>query len=373
MTDIGQIPLAVPDLRGREQEYLERCIRDNWVSSAGPFVTELEQVVARQSDRSHGIAVVNGTAALHLALLAAGVGPGDYVIVPDWTFAASANAVYQCGAVPYFVDIDRESWTLDCDLVREVLHDTERLVSAILAVDTLGHPADHDALSVVAGEVPIVSDAAGSIGATYKGRPTGAFGVLATISFNGNKTVTAGGGGMVLTDDGDAAGRIRHLSTQARTGSDYLHDARGFNYRMTNVNAAIGLAQMERLDELVQAKRAIAERYDGLVAQWETVEPMPRLAWSESSCWLYSIALPDEETAAALLRHLNGHGVQARSFWRSLSAQQPYADSPTCLSGVSRALSGRVISLPCSTNLSDAQLDRVLELLSAWQSGATAA
>ncbi|MBH61767.1 MAG: pyridoxal-5'-phosphate-dependent protein [Alphaproteobacteria bacterium] len=373
MKDSRPIPLAVPDLRGRELEYLQRCVHDNWVSSAGPFVTELEEAVARNAGRCHGVAVVNGTAALHLALLAAGVRPGDFVIVPDWTFAASANAVYHCGAIPYFVDIATDSWTLDPGMLADVLKRSKEPIAAVLAVDTLGHPADYDALAQAAGTVPIVSDAAGSIGAFYKGQPTGAFGACATLSFNGNKTVTAGGGGMVLIDDDEVAQRIRHLSTQARVGADYLHDERGFNYRMTNVNAAIGLAQLERLSELVEAKQTIARRYDDFVATCPHMEAMPRLPWAESSCWLYSVAVTNAETAAGLLRYLNDRGVGARSFWRSLSAQGPYSDSPAALTGVSRQLSGRVVSLPCSTDLAVSDQYRIIDLLSAWYPDAVSA
>jgi perosamine synthetase len=360
------IPLAVPDLRGREREYLCQCVDDNWVSSAGPFVTEMEARMAEVAGRRHAVATSNGTLAIQLALHGMGVGPGDHVIVPDWTFAATANAVYHAGATPYFVDVDPKSWTLDSAQVERVLSETGHKVAAIVVVDSLGHPADYDRLCAVAGEIPILSDAAAAIGARYKSRPAGTYGACAAFSFNGNKTVTAGGGGMIVTDDSELASLIRHLSTQARVGEEYEHSAVGTNCRMTNVNAAIGCAQLERLDEMVAAKRAIARRYDDFIATCNDIEPMPRMSWAESSCWLYSIKLHDSAAAQSLLSSFKQRNVQARTFWRSLSQQTPYRDAPAGPNSVSRSLSGTVISLPCSSQLSARDQTRVLDTLEEW-------
>ena len=237
------IPLSVPDLRGNEAAYLARCVADNWVSSAGPFVVEMEARLARLTGRAHGVAMVNGTAALHLALVAAGVGAGDRVIVPDWTFGASANAVFHAAAEPCFVDVTTESWTLDATLVAKALADPAARIRAVIAVHALGHPADLDPLRELCDDarIPLIEDAAGALGARYKDQPAGGIGDFGVFSFNGNKTVTAGGG-MVVTDDGAAADRLRHLSTQAREAPAYRHDAVAFNYRMTNLNAAVGMA-----------------------------------------------------------------------------------------------------------------------------------
>jgi dTDP-4-amino-4,6-dideoxygalactose transaminase len=362
------IPLQIPDLRGREREYLIQCVDDNWVSSAGPFVTELEERMAALCGCGHGVAMVNGTAAIHLALVAAGVGPGDYVAVPDWTFAASANAIYHAGATPFFVDVDARTWTLDPDLLARALEQVETPIKAVLCVHTLGHPADMDALLAVcqSAGVPMIEDAAGAVGAKYKGRNVGGDGLAACFSFNGNKLVTAGGGGMIVTNDEALAARARKLSTQSREGADYIHSAVAWNYRMTNVNAAIGLAQMERLDEMIAAKHAIAVRYDEALGERSEFTLMPRSDWIEHNGWLYSVALPDEESANSLIAHLRSQKIEARNFWRALSAQDPYAQAPTLLNGTAADLSGRVVSLPCSSHLSEADQDRVIKAISAW-------
>ena len=364
-----RIGLAEPDLRGRETEYLARCVADNWVSSAGPFVGEFERRVAAVVERTHGVAIVNGTAALQLALIAAGVQPGDHVAVPDYTFAATANAVIHAGAVPYFVDVTSESWTLDPDLVGEGIARKSLRIAAVIPVHTLGHPADMDRMKAVcaAAGIPLIEDAAGAIGARYKGRPAGSLGDAAMFSFNGNKTVTAGGGGMIVTDRDDWARKAKGLSQQARAGARYHYEAAGFNYRLTNVNAAIGLAQLERLDEMLGAKRAIAACYDAVLAGRNDLRPMPRASWAESACWLYSVLCGSRAAADSLTSALNSDNIEARHFWESLSAQQPYRDAPKLLSGVGAGLSGRVVSLPCSTGLTHADQDRVIGIISAWR------
>jgi dTDP-4-amino-4,6-dideoxygalactose transaminase len=371
---LNRIPLSEPDLRGREAEYLAACVRDNWVSSAGPQIVEFERRMAALTGRKFAVATVNGTAGLHLALLAAGVKAGDRVAVPDWTFAATANAVAHAGAIPFFVDVRREDWGLDPALLAEVLAE-DNGVRAVLAVDPLGHAADLEPIAAACSKagVALIEDAAGAIGAAYRGRPCGSFGDASVFSFNGNKTVTAGGGGMVLTDDEAIAKAVRHLSTQARPTRDYLHDRVGFNYRMTNLNAAVGLAQLERLDEMVAAKRAIATRYDTYFAGRNDIRPMPRPAHSHSACWLYSIEVESEKAAQSLVSALEAQAIEARIFWRSLSAQAPWKDAPRRLRGVSQFLSGRVVSLPCSSSLTAEQQARVIAALDGWRGRGIAA
>jgi len=367
LTSDNFIPLSIPDLRGNESAYLAQCVNDNWVSSAGPFVTKLESRMANLTARQFAVATVNGTAALHLALIAAGVGPGDQVIVPDWTFAATSNAVHHAGAEPYLIDVDKESWTLDVTLVKAALSEKGHRIRAILVVHVLGHAADMEALSAAAGRVAIIEDAAGAIGAQYRGQHVGGVGQFATFSFNGNKTVTAGGGGMVVCDDEAAARKIQHLSTQARVGEHYVHDDVGFNYRMTNLNAAVGLAQLERLDEMLAAKRNIAKRYDTVIANRDDLKPMPRPEWSESSCWLYSVLTASPDDANALVDTMTKANIGAREFWRSLSTQDPFTGGPTLLTGVSASLSGRVVSLPCSSSLSEDDQARVIKVIGTWR------
>lgn len=360
-----RIPLAIPDLRGNEQAYLARCVADNWVSSAGPFVTECERQMAALAGRAHGVATMNGTTALHLALVGAGVKRGDFVVVPDWTFAATANAVHHAGATPIFADVTEESWTLDPATLERVLASPPGRVGAVVAVHALGHPADIDALAPLCREAgaALIEDSAGAIGARYKGRPAGGLGDLAIFSFNGNKTVTAGGGGMVVTDDADMARRLRALCAQARIGAEYRYEAIGFNYRMTNINAAVLLAQIERLEEMVAAKRQIALHYDDALSGRNDLVAMPRRPWAESACWLYSVLCRNEDEAGALVRHMAEREIEARLFWRTLSDQAPYAGAPTALSGMAARLSGTVVSLPCSSSLTAEQQVRVVDAL----------
>ncbi len=369
MSTRHHIPLAVPDLRGKEVAYLRRCVEDNWVSSAGPFVRDFEQQVAALSKRDHGVATANGTTALQLSLTALGIGAGDLVVVPDWTFAATANAVIHTGAKPLFVDITAHSWTLDPAILVEALERFGGRIKAVIPVHALGHAADMDPILEIckASDIPVIEDAAGALGARYKNRPVGSFGRAAMFSFNGNKTVTTGGGGMIVTDDASLAETMRHLSTQARTGADYDHDAIGFNFRMTNLNAAVGLAQLERLEEMLRAKRAIAMRYDAALGGRLDLSPMPRQSWAEHSCWLYSVAAGSRSDVDSLIAHLAAKDIEARRFWLSLCEQDPYREMPRIRTGVSNSLSGRVVSLPCSSSLTERQQLRVIDALHGWR------
>jgi len=362
------IPVAVPDLRGNEAAYLARCVADNWVSSAGPFVSEMERRVAEITGTAHGIATVNGTAGLHLALLAAGVGPGDRVLVPDWTFASTANAVFHAGAKPYFVDIRQDSWTLDPGAVAQLMAQRQNGIRAVIAVHALGHPAEMTSLVTICRDagVALIEDAAAALGARYQGRPAGGYGDFAVFSFNGNKTVTAGGGGMIVTNNDAAAERMRRLSAQARETSAYRHDEVAFNYRMTNLNAAVGLAQLERLDDMLAAKRRLATVYDQALAGRDDLTPMPRRDWAQSSCWLYAVLCSSGNDAQDLVVHLAAQAIDSSIFWISLSSQVPYVDCPRNVIDVSRDISGRVVILPCSSALSSQDQARVIAALDAW-------
>ena len=287
--------------------------------------------------------------------------------MPDWTFAATANAVHHAGAIPLFVDVDPKTWTLDADLVAEILED--RRIAAVIAVHALGHPADMDPLIAHCRKagVVLIEDAAGAVGSRYKGRPAGGLAEIAAFSFNGNKVVTAGGGGMVVTDREDWGVRISHLSTQARTGADYRHDAVGFNYRMTNLNAAVGIAQLERLDVILAARAENAAVYDAALAGRDDLAPMPRAPWALTNNSLCSVRCAGESDAASLVNHLLKARIQARPFWHSLAMQQAFADAPSRLRGISAGLSGTVVSLPSSSNLTDGERARVVAALAAWR------
>ena len=267
-----------------------------------------------------------------------------------------------------FVDVSETDWALDPARLAEALK-SEGSIKAVIAVDPLGHAADMDVIRAICLKynVTLIEDAAGAIGGTYKDRPCGALGDISIFSFNGNKTLTAGGGGMVLTDNDDYATYVRHLATQARPTREYVHDKVGYNYRMTNLNAAVGLAQLERLDEMVAAKRRIAASYDAAIAGRNDIRPMPRPSHSHSAAWLYNVRLGSEQDAAALVATLEAANIEARVFWRALSPQSAWRGATSYLSGVAAALSGTVVSLPCSSNLSADDQSRVLASIAAWR------
>lgn len=372
------IPLAIPNVSGNEGAYLQECVRTNFVSSVGPFVTRFEQMTAAATGADHAVATSAGTTGLHLALTAVGVRPGDLVIAPSFTFIASANAVSHCAASPWLFDVSTEHWTIDPQRVKDGLkrdaqwsapnwihRPTGRRIAALLPVDTLGHPADMDALAEIAAEydLPVVADAAAALGARYKGRAIGALATLSVISFNGNKTVTAGGGGMVVGQDAELMKRVRHLSTTARVGTDYDHDVVGFNYRMTNLQAAVGCAQMERAEEFVAAKRRIDARYRAELADVPGVEQFPVAAFAESACWFSGVLLSSGEKVRATCAALKEGGIEARTFWKPIHLQRPYMDCPHTDMSVCENIWSRVLTLPCSTHLTAEEQTRVIATL----------
>ncbi|MBF0323947.1 MAG: aminotransferase class I/II-fold pyridoxal phosphate-dependent enzyme [Alphaproteobacteria bacterium] len=373
------IPLCVPNLAGNERRYLDECIDTTFVSTVGPFVSRFETMVAEAAVAPAAVATSAGTTGLHLALLAAGVRPGDLVVLPSFTFIASANAIAHCGAGPWLFDVDPTSWTLDPAQVEtalsqecrssggELVHGPSgRRVAAILAVYTLGTAPDMDRLAAIAARfnLPLVGDAAAALGCRYRGRPVGDHGTLLSVfSFNGNKTVTAGGGGAVI-GDADRLALVRHLSSTARVGSDYTHDRVGFNYRMTNLQAAVGCAQMELLDRFVAAKRAIRERYRTAFADLPGLSPFPEPDWSESACWFSGLVLPEGGLSPdALRQRLSAAGIEARPFWKPMHLQPPFADAPRTDQSVTDRVWHRIVTLPCSTQLTAADQDHVIAVV----------
>jgi perosamine synthetase len=375
------IPLSEPSVTGRELAYLRRCLDENWLSSVGPIVEEFEARLAARARRKHAIAVSSGTAALHLALVAAGVRPGDLVIVQSFTFIATANAVALAGAIPLFVDSDPETWNMAPAAVAEVLggarrnsagltdRATGRRIGAILPALIFGLTGGIDALAAAAGEacVPLVVDAAEAVGARHRGRAAESLGDASCVSFNGNKVMTTGSGGAVLTDDDAIAGRCRHLSTQAKADAlDHVHDFEAFNYRMAAINAAVGLGQLDDLDDFLAAKRRIAERYRGAFASSNGIRCMPRPEPAADWPWLFSILLAGGDGRAAV-QALNAQGVGARRLWRPLHLQPPYADRPRQNGGlpVAERLYADGVSLPSSVGLGEGVQARVVEAVRA--------
>ncbi|MCA9060323.1 MAG: LegC family aminotransferase, partial [Planctomycetaceae bacterium] len=376
-TDLPFIPLSEPCLGGNEWEYVRECLDTGWISSVGSFVNQFEEQLATRVGAKHAVATVNGTAALHTALLASGVQPGDEVLVSTLTFIASANAIRYCGAVPVFIDAEPDYWQMDPQLVREFLTKqchwqhgelrnrvTGRRVSAVMPVHVLGHPVDLDAIAGEARrfELKIVEDAAESLGADYQSRPVGTGSDVVCFSFNGNKTITCGGGGMIVTSDQEIASRCRYLTTQAKDDPvEYVHNEVGYNYRMTNVLAAIGLAQLELLDQYVDRRRTIAQYYQTNLA-------LPGLHWYreaadvKSTCWL-STALVDPAvtgcTAVELRDWLQQQRIQTRRLWQPMHQSPAHRHCQAVLTGVADRLFETALSFPSSPNLTDASLQRV--------------
>ena len=369
----GTVPLAVPTIGDLERRYVLEALESGFVSSVGPFVTEFEKRFAEHVGSRHAVACATGTAAIHVALRIVGVEAGDDVACSDFTFVGSANPITYLGATPVLVDSELVSWNLDPRLLRDELERRaargEALPRAVEVVHILGQPADVAPLLELCAEygIPLVEDAAESLGARWTagplaGRHTGTVGTVGCFSFNGNKIATTGGGGMIVTDDDALAARARHLTTQAKVAdAAYLHDEVGYNYRLTNLAAALGLAQLEQLDDFVAAKRRIGDVYDRAFVDLPlTVHAGP--PETASSRWLYSVLL-DEADRDDLLAHLAAAGVGARALWRPLHLQPPFADAPRLGGEVADDLFRRGISLPCSVRLTDQDQTRVIEAL----------
>lgn len=360
----GPIPLHAPVFAGREKAYVVDTIESTFVSSVGAYVDRFEADMVRYTGSPRAIATMNGTAALHIALVLAGVETGDLVIVQPLTFVATCNAIAYCGAEPVFVDVDRHTLgmspeALEAWLVENAVLDGSghclsksdgRIIRACVPMHTFGHPANLDGLVDVCERwnLPLIEDAAESLGSFYKGRHTGTFGAIGTLSFNGNKLLTTGGGGMVLTDEATGA-RAKHLTTTAKRPHrfEYVHDEIGYNYRLPNLNAALGCAQLEQLEKFIAAKRALAARYADLLAgsAFEmVVEPVD----CRSNYWLNAVICEDRSARDALLGETNDAGVMTRPIWALMNRLPMFAN---CRRGdLSQAewLEARVVNLPSS-------------------------
>lgn len=367
-----RIPLSVPLLAGNEQRYLTECVSTNFVSSVGPFVTRFERGFASAIGAADAVACSSGTAAIHLALVTSGAAPGRDVLVSDLTFVAAANPVRYCGADVTLVDSEPRTWNLDPALVVEELRrrdsSGEAQPAAIVAVHLLGHPADLGPILSVATElgVPVVEDAAEALGASWStgdlaGKAVGTAGSVGCFSFNGNKVLTTGGGGMLVARVGAVATRARHLSTQARIpGPEYFHDDIGYNYRLTNVAAAIGLAQLEQLEGFLDRKRKIADTYDRAFEAIDAIERPPDLSWGRRSSWLYTVLLPDRSARERLRTGLAEDGIETRPIWQPLHRQAAYASCRRIGGGVAEQIADRALSLPSSPSLAGHEQEAVV-------------
>jgi perosamine synthetase len=392
-TSARTIPLCAPGLSGpsgQEWAYVRECLESGWVSSAGPFVERFEERFARRIGRRHAVAVASGTAALHLSLLAAGVREADEVLVSTLTFVAPVNAIRYVRAWPVLIDAEPRYWQMDVGKLHDFLErecsparggpvnrTSGRRIRAVLPVHILGHPCDMDPILELARrfDLVVIEDATESLGATYRDRPVGAHGNLACFSFNGNKVITTGGGGMVVTDDAALASRVRYLSTQARDDPvEYHHHEIGFNYRLSGLQAALGCAQLERLDAHVAAKQRIAGRYARGLAGVEALTPIGEAPWAGSAWWLYSVLVDPRPAAAidsrALMRALDGRGIESRPLWQPGHRSPAHRGCQAYRCEVADRIYRRALSLPSSVGMTAGQQRRVLEAIRGALAGA---
>lgn len=375
----SMIPLSVPEMRGNELAYLRECIETNWVSYVGPFVTRFEDQMAKYVGTSHAVATNSGTAALHVALLVAGVKPGDEVLVPDLTFIAPANAIRYAGAFPVFMDVTPDHWQMDAGKVVEFLekecrvgdgrvrnHRTGRPVTAIMPVHLLGHPVDMQPIVDAAQRhnLQVIEDATETLGGKYRGTMVGSLGDISCFSFNGNKIITTGGGGMLNTNNEEWARRAKYLTTQAKDDPvEYVHHEIGFNYRLTNLQAAVGAGQMENLDDYIRIKRDIAARYAKGLADVPGLTLPQEAPWAFSTFWLYTLLVDESRygmDSRALQRALAERNVQTRPLWAPIHEQRPYRDCQAYRIETAPHIHRQALSLPCSVGLREADQQRVI-------------
>lgn len=364
------VPLHEPYFGGKEWDYVKETLDSGWVSSVGKFVDDFERQLAKHCEVSHAVATVNGTAALHAALLLVGVRPGDEVVLPALTFIATANAVSYCGAVPHFCDSDARSLGIDpekldrdlaetAEIVQGVCRNkrTGRRIAALVPMHTFGHPVDMDSLVELAARwhIPIVEDAAEALGSTYKGRHVGSHGAIATLSFNGNKPVTTGGGGALLINDPAMARAAKHLTTTAKQPHAwaFIHDQVGYNYRLPNINAALGCAQLEQLDVFLAAKRKLQGRYQNAFRNVAGASIFTDANYATSNYWLITMMLdePSEQARDAFLQAAHARGLQCRPVWTGMHRLPMYQNCPRMDLSQAEALEARIVNLPSSMSL----------------------
>jgi perosamine synthetase len=369
---VGSAPVALhePNFDGNESVYLQQCIDSTYVSSIGKFVDQFEIELANFTGAKYAVSLVNGTAALHIGLKLAGVEAGHEVLLPALSFVATANAITYCNAIPHFVDSEERTLGIACAKLREYLinntsqfsgkcvnKNTGRIISALTPMHTFGHPSDLEKLLSIAKDfnIALVEDAAESLGSYYHGQHTGTFGLLGAMSFNGNKTVTTGGGGALLTNDLDLARHAKHLTTTAKMHHawEFRHDEIGYNYRMPNLNAALGCAQLEKLPSKLAAKRKLFHEYQRAFAAVQGVELFVEPDDCKSNYWLQTLLLDENqsENRDLVLEATNAAEIMTRPAWVLLNELTPFNDCPTSDLTNAQSLSRRIINIPSSPNL----------------------
>jgi len=365
---MSRIFLSAPDVGPLERDYLLRAFDEGWIAPVGPDLDAFESEIAAVTGWPGAVALSSGTAALHLGLLEVGVKPGDEVMVSTFTFAATANAVTYCGATPVFIDSELETWNMSPELLAEALNEAAkrgRLPSAVVVVDLYGQCADYEALVPICHQygVPLVEDAAEALGATRNGQPAGTFGDVGLFSFNGNKIMTTSGGGMFVSPTIEMADRARYLATQARQPAvHYEHTDIGFNYRLSNLLAAVGRAQLERLPEMSKRRVAINEFYRTALADLGGIEFMP-MADAGWNGWLTCVVFDDPSVRDRVLGVLADHDIESRPLWKPMHLQPVFEGSPAVVDGTSQRLFEHGLCLPSGSALSDGDVERVAALV----------
>ncbi len=366
----GKVALHEPSFEGNERLYLKECLDSTFVSSVGKFVDRFEDELATYTGAKYAISVVNGTAALQIALKLAGVQANDEVLVPALTFVATVNAITYCNAIPHFVDSEEGTLGIDTSKLRDYLQKNTsqqsgkcvnnlsgRIVRALVPMHTFGHPSDIDGLLSIANDfnIILVEDAAESLGSFYHGQHTGTFGLFGTLSFNGNKTITTGGGGAILTNNEALARHAKHLTTTAKIPHawEFRHDEIGYNYRMPNINAALGCAQLEKLSDKLASKRELFKRYQSAFAQVKGVSLFSEPKNSQSNYWLQTLILDGSESESRdlILESTNDAGILTRPAWVLMNELEPFKGFPSMDLSTARSLSKRIINIPSSPGL----------------------
>ena len=378
----GSIALCEPEIRGNEWKYIKECLDTGWVSAVGSYVDCMEKTMASRIETKCAVAAVNGTAALQIALLVAGIKPNDEVLISTLTFIAPANAVRYVGAWPIFIDAEPDYWQMDTGKLKDFLEKectrqngalvnktTRRVIKAILPVHILGHPVDMDPILDLANRfgLIVIEDASEGLGAKYKNKPLGSLGEIACFSFNGNKIITTGGGGMITTNNQVWAKKAKYLTTQAKDDTlEFVHGEIGYNFRLTNIAAAMGVAQLELLDEFVAAKRRIAATYSEAFRDLSGIQPMQEAEWAFSTFWLYTILVDEQEygiSSRQLIQKLAEEKIQSRPLWQPMHRSPAMRGCQAYNCNVADKLNHLAISLPCSVGLSEEQQQKVINVI----------
>lgn len=363
------IPLCIPKIKGNEWKYIKECLDTNWVSSAGAFVDKFEDDFSKYMSVKKSVVTMNGTSALELALRTLNIGSGDEVIVSSMTFISPVNTIKYVGAEPVFVDVCRDTWVMDADKVEDLI--TPR-TKAIIPVHIYGHPVDMDKIMDIAKRynLYVIEDATESLGATYKNRSVGSIGHIGCFSFNGNKLITTGAGGMLVTDDEKLGKRAKYLSTQTKSilpNGSFYHEEIGYNFRMPNILAAMGCAQLENISEYIKAKREHAKLYNELLKGVKGIRISVERDWATNAYWLYSILVEDSYGMGRdeLIDKLKENGIQARPFFMPVHDMPPYRECRTGDMSITDDIAKRGINLPSSVGLSKDEIKKVCSVIKA--------